>query len=241
MHQIIVRVIDKYYSGKLKSYQTVKIGNTPEYLQKLGAKPIPIVIKQSTLSKCIREPRGSRSAHGLERKMIESLPDQIRKPILVVEEKQRNSFALISDYKDKDGNNMLVAIKMNVAVQNITVNEVTSFYGRGNLETYIVKHHASEIHIIDNKKAKELASLLRLQLPTTLQALDYNHKISQEKSNVNPEEYVVGSESKSEISIIPIEKKVSVLDKLVEHKEILKKEEANQGNNVERQRQEQER
>lgn len=225
-----LETIDQYYNRKLKSYQIVTIGNTPEYLQKLGADALPIIIKQSTLSKCIRKPRGSRSAHELERKMIESLPEQIKKPILVVEEKQRHSFALISDYRDKDEKNMLVAIKMNVTVQNIAVNEVTSFYGRQNLEAYIGKHPASEIHIIDNKKAKELASLLRLQLPTTLQVLDYEDMVSQEKLNVNQN---LNEGTSTE--------KTSILNKLAHNKEILKKEEANQGNNLELQRKEQER
>lgn len=125
-------------------------------------------MKQSTLAKCIREPKGSRSAHRLERSIIESLPIQIANPILVVDEKERKSFALISDYKDINGNNILLALKLESSVQNMIVNEIMSFYGRKNLGIYLRKHAPSEIHIIDNKKAKSLTSLLGLQLPTTL-------------------------------------------------------------------------
>lgn len=180
-----LKQIDKFYSGKLKSYQIIEVGDTPVFLINLGAKPLPVIIKQSTLAKCIREPHGSRSAHGLNREMIEVLPDQIRNTIIAVEEKQRNSFALISDYRDKNGNNMLVALKMGATIQNMIVNEVVSFYGRQNLEIYLNKHNPSEIHIIDNKKAKQLASLLRLQLPTTLQVLDYADNLAQSDNKVN--------------------------------------------------------
>lgn len=177
--------VDAYYNKKLKSNVIITVSDTPEYLQKLGLNDIPIIMKQKTLQKCIRKPHGSISAHELDRKMIESLPKQIRNPILVIEEKERNSFALISDYKDKAGNNMLVALEMNVTYNNISVNEVKSFYGRNNLDIYIKKHVPSEIHVIDNKKARQLASLLRLQLPTPSQVSDYMDKLPQQKENVN--------------------------------------------------------
>jgi len=180
--------INKFYEGKLKSYHLITIGETPDYLQHLGMKKLPIILKQSTLAKCIREQRGSRSAHELDRKTVELLPEQIRNPIMVVEERERNSLAIISDCQDKNGNNILIALKMNVSVQNMTVNEVVSFYGRSNLNAYLGKHLPNEIHIIDNKKAKLLASLLRLQLPTTLQAHDFNKKIAQTSNAVKIKE-----------------------------------------------------
>lgn len=170
--------IEQFYSGKLKSNQVIRIGDTPECLSKVGVMTLPIVMKQSTLAKCIREPKGSRSAHGLERTMIESLPMQMFKPILVIDEKQRNSVALITDYKDKNENNMLIALKIQSNVQNVIVNEVISFYGRNNLARYLSKHNLADIHIIDRKKANALASLLRLQLPTTLQMVDCKKDIT---------------------------------------------------------------
>ncbi len=67
----------------------------------------------------------------------------------------------------------------------MVVNEVASFYGRQNPEIYLNKHDSSEIHIIDNNKAKQPASLLGLQLPTTLQALDYSCNLAQSQDKVN--------------------------------------------------------
>ncbi|MCM1125022.1 MAG: hypothetical protein NC429_00985 [Lachnospiraceae bacterium] len=177
--------IEKFYTGELKSNQIIPIEKTPKYLQILGVPPLPIIIKQSTLAKCIRTAKGSRSAHNLDRKMIETLPEQIRNPILVVEEKERNSLALITDYKDQNGLNMLVALKININIQNMPANEVVSFYGRNNLGIYIGKHAKADIHIVDKNKAKQLTSLLRLQLPTTLQVLDYTNKLSQGQLKVN--------------------------------------------------------
>lgn len=215
-----LRQIDKFYRKQLPANQVVQLGTTPEYLTRLGAEPLPIVIKQSTLAKCIRIPKGSRSAHSLDREMIESLPDQLEHPILAVEEKDRNSYALITDAKDKNGNHMLIALKLKNQVQTITVNEITSFYGRNNLDVYLgIKHDASDIHIIDNKKAKALSSLLRLQLPTTLKAFDYENKLASKRDFVKND-----FESNPEVL-----KQKSLLDKLhnkqlsAEHKETPKK------------------
>lgn len=180
-----LKQIEKFYNRKLKSNHIIQVTDTPKYLQDLGAKPLPITMKQRTIVKCIREPKGSRSAHGLDRKMIESLPEQIRNPVLVIEEKERNSFALISDYKNQNGLHMLIALKLNVNVKNMAANEVISFYGRNNLQYYISQHKQSDIHIIDKNRAKQLASLLGLQLPTPSQELDYTNKLSQLSSRVN--------------------------------------------------------
>ena len=81
-------------------------------LQELGAKELPLVLKQSNLRKCIREPSGSRSAHQLSREIIEKVPELVEKPIIVVEEKQRNSLALLCDYKNSAGQNLLIAVKL---------------------------------------------------------------------------------------------------------------------------------
>lgn len=177
--------LDKYFSGRLKSNEIIHVGSTPEYLVKLGASMLDIVMKQKTLIKCTRDHKGSRSAHELSRQMMESLPEQIAAPALVVEEKSRNSFALISDSRDREGRFMLTAIKLNATVQNIVVNEVTSFYGRENLRFYLEKHEKSEVHIIDMKKAKSLFTLLRLQLPTPSKVFDHVEMIAPASQIVN--------------------------------------------------------
>ena len=56
--------IDQFYRRSLPgNREIIVLQYTPKYLIQLGAKQLPIVIKQSILSKCIRHPKGSRSAH----------------------------------------------------------------------------------------------------------------------------------------------------------------------------------
>lgn len=80
------------------------------------------------MAKCIRAPRGSKSAHNLSRAIIETLPTQILSPVFVVNEWQRNSFAIITDYKDQNKNHMLIALKLLSEVQNLSVREKLAEY-----------------------------------------------------------------------------------------------------------------
>ena len=177
--------IERFYRGKMKSFEILKIGETPGLLTDMGAKKLPLIMKQSTLRKCIREPKGSRSAHQIERGFIEKLPEHVQRPILVVNDIHRNSFILISDYKDKNGFCTLVAILKEQNLNGKLVNEIKSIYGKEHLKTYLLKDEIQKgLKIIDNKKAKELFRVIGLQLPKALTNLDYIHSLSDSSGNV---------------------------------------------------------
>lgn len=135
----------------------------------------------------------------MPRDIIEKLPEQIEKPIFLIQDKERGSIAIIADSCDKNGNNILVAIKLNESKEAIKVNAIKSIYGKTNLKEYLQKHiELQQLHIIDNKKAEILSRVIGFQLPQALIASSYNKKISLQKGNVN--------------------NKISVLDRLEQHK-----------------------
>lgn len=178
--------IDKYYSRKLSSHSLIHLGSTPEILIKFGAPVLPLVMQQSTLTKCIRKSTGSRSAHELSRSVIESIPEQIDNPIFLIEEKERNSIALISDVKDQNNNNILIAIRLNTVRKELYVNEIKSIYGKTALKEYLHKHmELNQLHVIDNKKAGMLSRVLGLQLSTTLITSNFYKNIPSASSKVN--------------------------------------------------------
>lgn len=178
--------IDKYYSRKLSSHTLINLGITPEILVKFGAPILPLVMQQSTLTKCIRKSTGSRSAHNLPRSVIEALPEQINNPIFLIQDKERNSIALISDVKDQNNNNILIAIRLNEVRKELYVNEIKSIYGKTALKEYLHKHiELNQLHVIDNKKAGILSRVLGLQLPTTLITSNFYKNISLAPSKVN--------------------------------------------------------
>ncbi len=188
--EIFLKAIDNYYNKKLDMNEFIPVGKTPEYLQKLGVENLDVVVKQSTIKKCIREPKGSISAHSLSRAMIESIPEQLYNPVFVVDETKRNSYALISDSLDQNGYPMLMAISLQKTILGVEVNEISSFYGRNNLEFYLKERHTvDEVYICDKEKAKMLSRFLRLQLPTAWKVLDHTdiceNIVSQPTENVN--------------------------------------------------------
>ncbi len=178
--------IDKYYNKKLKSFSYIELGQTPDLLVKFGAPKLPLIMLQSTLTKCTRKSTGSRSAHELPRDVIESLPQQISNPIFLIQDKARNSIALISDAEDKSGNKILTAILLDTVQHANRVNEVKSIYGKTSLKEYLHKHiDLQQLNVIDNKKAEMLSRVLGLQLPMALITSNFDKNISSEPSKVN--------------------------------------------------------
>ena len=171
--------IDAYYSRRLSSHAIIELGMPPKILQEFGAPDLPLVMQQSTVTKCVRKSTGSHSAHELSRDIIEKLPEQINSPIFLIKDEERNSIALISDVKDIHDNNILIAIRLNEKRKNIQVNEIKSVYGKTSLKEYLVKNiESKQLYIIDNKKAEKLSRVLGLQLPTTLITFSYKQNIA---------------------------------------------------------------
>ncbi len=166
--------IDKYYKKKLKSHDLVRLGKTPELLIQFGAPNLPIVIQQSTITKCIRKPTGSRSAHDL--------------PRILIQDKNRNSISLISSMMDKKNCSILIAIRLNERRMEIQVNEVKSIYGKTNLKEYLQKHiDEGQLSIADSKKAEILSRVIGLQLPKALINSSYDKRIAPQSRKVNKE------------------------------------------------------
>lgn len=184
--QTYLEQINKYYSRELGRFDLIHVGMTPDILVAFGSEKLPIVMQQSTLTKCIRMRTGSRSAHELPRNVIETLPEQIENPIFLIQDKSRNSIVLITDTKNKENNNILIAIRLNERKNDIAVNEIKSIYGKTNLKEYLVKHsNLAQLHVIDDKKAEILSRVLGLQLPMTLINFSHDINLPSKDKNIN--------------------------------------------------------
>ncbi|MCM1386446.1 MAG: hypothetical protein NC231_03900 [Bacillus sp. (in: Bacteria)] len=184
--QTYLEQIEKYYKHNLSRFDLIHIGMTPDIMIAYGAGKLPLMIQQSTLTKCTRMQTGSRSAHELHRNIIETIPEQIQRPIFLIQDKERNSIVLITDAKDKKNNNILIAIKLNERKNAMLVNEIKSIYGKANLKEYLLKHNRlNQLHVIDNRKAERLSRLVGFQLPQALIASSYNENIPLKSLKVN--------------------------------------------------------
>lgn len=180
--------IKAYYSRTLPSYKLISLGGTPKILKACGAPDLPIVMQQSTLAKCIRQTTGSRSAHNLPRNVIETLPEQIENPIFLIRDAGRNSFALITDAVDREGRQILIALRLDTRQNSVSVNEIKSVYGRSNLKEYLQRcAQENRLIITDIEKADKLSRVIGLQLPKALTAFSYKHNLSHQQQSVKPQ------------------------------------------------------
>lgn len=171
--------IDQFYRRSLPSNrEIVVLRYTPKYLIRLGAKQLPIVIKQSILNKCIRHPKGSRSAHNLSRDIIEGIPGEVKNPIIVVKDKERNTLVLICQGVDQEGNNLLIALQLNNLLYGNEINEIKSIYGKKHLLEYLKRQNVMDIYIIDKEKVNTLSPSIGFRLPKPPTDIDYVNNIS---------------------------------------------------------------
>lgn len=177
--------IEAYYSRTLPTYKLIRLGGTPEILKAYGAPDLPIVMRQSTLTKCIRQETGSRSAHNLPRNVIETLPEQIGNPIFLIRDARRNSFALITDAVDQEGRQILIALRLDTRQNSVNVNEIKSMYGRSSLREYLQRcAQENKLVVTDMKKAEKLSRVIGLQLPKALTAISYEYNLPRPQQNV---------------------------------------------------------
>ncbi len=153
MDQGYLEQIDKFYKGQLGSERVIQMGKTPDILLSLGVRQLPMVMKQSTLRKCIREPRGSRSAHQLGREIIEQLPERMEKPVWVIDNPAKQGLLLITEAEDIKYRKVVAAVCFNSSLKGMEVNEVKSAYGRENLYEFI-KREKEAGHIVYENKTK---------------------------------------------------------------------------------------
>lgn len=179
--------IDQFYRRSLPSNrEIVVLRYTPKYLIRLGAKQLPIVIKQSILNKCIRHPKGSRSAHNLSRDIIEGIPGEVKNPIIVVKDKGRNTLVLICQGVDQEGNNLLIALQLNNLLYGNEINEIKSIYGKKHLLEYLKRQNVMDIYIIDKEKVNTLSPSIGFRLPKPPTDIDYANNISIYSDSVKP-------------------------------------------------------
>lgn len=142
--------IERFYCRKMTSNEYLQIGYPSHSLLTFGVKDLPIIMKQSTLSKCMRKTRGSKSGHNLSKELIAKIPEIIENPALIVDELDRGSYAFISDEYDTDHHPLLLAIHLEQQIHGKDIHEITSFYGRERLGEYLRKKE--NVFIWDIKK-----------------------------------------------------------------------------------------
>ena len=184
--------IDDYLSGKLPPNEVLRIGTTPNCIRATGAKAIPLVITQSVLANSMENIEASKTAsikhseqHDIQVDVIKSLPKLMRNPIMIIKGKLPDTIVLLSEAKNKEGQNIVVPMILDVKGQNGRVNRVTTIHGKKNLENYLNKVIASSsIMAINKTKADKLFSDIGIQSPKSTTIICFDNSISYSMHNV---------------------------------------------------------
>ena len=174
--------------------ESVELSYTPKVFQMLGAYSLPLQIDKATIRKVLL-PDSSGGKHGrITLSQLQSLPSYLSRPIAVFESKSHgNSFVVMMEMKDKDGDTVVAAIHIEKQKGKNVVNDIASVYGKDSNEFFVNEAKAGRIRYLDENKSRDWSQSSGLYLPTE------SDLIAASKSKVLTERDVVKDESVSKV------------------------------------------
>lgn len=152
--------LDEFLSGS-NMRSLLRVSQTPDVLQRLGAKELPMTITGNNLGKIMSD----KEDHGIPDELLRKLPEALAEPIMIFESATRSdSFVVLTELKH-EGRSVMVAVAMDQEKQNIRVNDIASAYKRKNESWYVKQIEEGRLLYQDKKKSLAWARTNRLQLP----------------------------------------------------------------------------
>lgn len=189
--------IDEYLDSSLNPRQTIIVGRTPNSLVISGANSdLNVIINQSTLKKCFATVATKRmNAHGLSVDIVKNVPHYLRTPVMIFNGSKINTLVAITDVKDNENREIMIAVALQKQSGRYEVNEITSIYGRNDMAGYLDRNISQGNLIAYNKnKANKMLQSVGLQLPKEETLISFDNSIAYSLQNVK------GSIKKLELS-----------------------------------------
>jgi len=170
------------YNGKY-----FDLGTTSNILVKHGAPNANLIMYED----CLLKITGGKHSIALDE--LAKLPYELDDPVLLFKGSQDNSFVVLTEMFDKQGNDIIVAIHINKKYGRNVINKIASIYsksddfGNNKINNYI-SQQIEKGNLIDasKNKASMWFTSRGLQLPKLVQTIiDANNSLSQEKPIVN--------------------------------------------------------
>lgn len=155
-----------------------------------GVANSPLYVPTSVITKAIRPPKGSRSAHSLTQADILKLESGIKNAAAVIVNPERNAIVYLTGNRDSAGNYVIAAFDMNNDLFGENAHKATSIHGRENIAAMLEKLGGSATIFVKNEdklnqmlpgnqilKSLELLAKVELDEPS----------IAEQRENVNPD------------------------------------------------------
>lgn len=179
--------------GKLNRRNALFVSETPELLQKIGMKQLPMLYTQKHLRDAMK-PKSDKNSHhhGLTKEQILKMPDIIKNPAIIMDSmSQENSVVVVSDVLDDYKAPIIMSIVANgmgiYELKNVKSNFISSYYGKDNgFESFIERAlETDNILYLSKEKSQSLYQQTGLQLPGGFNKLGYDKIIHQSNNIVN--------------------------------------------------------
>lgn len=132
---------EKYYQGK-RRHEAILVCNTPEMIQNVGLRELPMHITQKHVLDCLHEKTVDNvHYHGLSTQELKRLPEALESPVILAESLTKDdSLVAVLDYREQDGNPVIVAVRPNgnamYELRKVDSNFITSMYGKDNFSEF---------------------------------------------------------------------------------------------------------
>lgn len=117
------RQLDDIADGRENKISGLTIGATPDVLQRLGAKPLPMEITRHNLTKVLTK-------HDIPLDTLRDLPKHLANPIMVFKSATMSNAYVMLTEMERNGENLVAAIHFDVDRGRTRVNDIASIHDR---------------------------------------------------------------------------------------------------------------
>lgn len=185
------REIDQVLNYEVGIADSIKIcDHTPQILQQLGLKDLPILMSQNHVRNCLHEKGVNPHWHGLDKSDLISLIDELQAPALVMDSLGDDySIIAVTATVDKDRLPIIATIRCygegQYELTTLQSNYLTSVYGKDRFDTFFDKHvQGNAVLYTDKEKTQRLEQLSQLQLRRTYSFCFGSDGIIRQSTNV---------------------------------------------------------
>ncbi|MCG9052345.1 hypothetical protein LH447_04400 [Laribacter hongkongensis] len=161
------RAAENITNGVPISNQPIDFGETPYILQKLGAKALPLEMRDPKKLLQIVKSEGQREdGHGLSADVLSQIPYALHDPLAVfASDTHENALVVVTELKDGKGNPVIAAVHLDAVSGRHQVNKLASLYGKDRASAVFAKWQAEGFLKYINDKSPDSLQSAGVQFP----------------------------------------------------------------------------
>lgn len=171
--------IDKWQETGDAGRDAIILGKTTPVLRAAGAEDLSITVNPSLLSKV------TQNAHAVPIEALRALPQSLADPVAVFQSRsQPGSLVVLTEFNEPGKGPIIISVRLDKpAGRELTVNEVTSMYGRPASD--VARMFSEQVLYENKKKSLAWARRVGLQLPKRGTPMQGNERITGPEDIVN--------------------------------------------------------